>query len=141
MTWRPIPVIFSPIFPIEPRVNDWYGTAWIDVETAQLLKLEAHSPDDHNRLEAMERHARGDTIDSWDYEIESVTTWFETEVGGLRFPSRVELRRVKHHLERGKKGWKIVPERVFRVDQSYRHYEFFGVSTKEQAGSVVGGEP
>jgi hypothetical protein len=89
----------------------------------------------------MQLHAEGDAVNAWVYDIERITTWFETEAGDLRFPSRVEIRRINYELERGKNGWRIRPEPVLQVDQSYRRYEFFGVSTKEKQGWVVEEEP
>jgi hypothetical protein len=131
-------LVFKPVLPIEAGVNDWYGTAWIDAEIAQLLKVEAYTPEDRARQRKMQRHASGDAVNAWIYDIESVTTWFEIEVNGLRFPSRVEIRRFNYNVEPSKGGWKIRPDPLLQVDQSYQRYQFFGVSTREELGP--GGE-
>ncbi len=85
----------------------------------------------------LERLARSADI----YDIERITTWFEIEVNNLRFPSRVEIRRINYTMEPGKNGYKIRPDPVLQVDQTYQHYEFFGVSTREDLGSVAAEEP
>ena len=112
-----------------------------EFQLAQLLKVEAYTPDDHGRLEEMERHAAGEAVNEWIYDIERVTTWFEVEVNGLRFPSRVEIRRINYDMRPGKNGWTIRPDPVLQGDQSYKRYEFFGVSTREELGDVADEEP
>lgn len=134
---RAVKLGFKPILPVVEGINDWYGTAWIDVETAQLLKVEAYTPADQRRREEMERHAAGDAVNEWIYDVERITTWFEIELDNLRFPSRVEIRRINYNLERGKNGYKVRPDAVLQVDQTYQHYEFFGVSTREELGTVA----
>ena len=45
---------FEPLGPIEKGVNDWFGTAWIDRETLQLLRVEAQSPEDYYQRKKFE---------------------------------------------------------------------------------------
>jgi len=35
---------FEPIPPYREELNSWFGTAWIDRETSQLLRVEAMKP-------------------------------------------------------------------------------------------------
>ena len=39
---------FEPIPPYREELNSWFGTAWIDRETSQLLKVEAMKPDQYS---------------------------------------------------------------------------------------------
>ena len=53
--WR---VEFEPIPPIQADYNDWFGAAWIDRETYQLLHVEAQRPEDRQQQRLMDRMAR-----------------------------------------------------------------------------------
>jgi hypothetical protein len=121
---------FTPRPPVRGGVNDWYGKAWVDTETAQLLKVEAVTPEDHELLGELEKHVAGEATSPWSYEVEHITTWFEIEENGLRFPSRVEIRQVFYRVRPDGEAWVVKPEQVLQVDQTYESYEFFGVSAE-----------
>jgi hypothetical protein len=130
---RPAVLIrFEPLPPFRPRVNGWFGTAWVDRETAQLLKVEAHRSEDHLTLMEIERHRAGEAVSSWVYNVEKVTTEFGIEAKGMRFPSRVELRRDRHDLLRGLDDWRYKTSNVLLVDQTYTAYRFFGAEAESR---------
>jgi hypothetical protein len=127
---------FEPVPPYRERVNDWHGTAWIDPESAQLLKVEAHRPEDHEMIDRIERHEAGEAVSDWVYTVERVTTEFTVEKGCLRFPGRVELRRVSHDFLHGSGGFDQRERVILWVSQKYTNYEFFDV---ESAAELPGG--
>ena len=127
-----IRIRFEPIPPMIRHVNDWYGTAWIDPATAQLLKVEVVSPESQATLVALRTGAEitHDTV-----EVRRITTYFDERLEGLRVPSRVELRGEAYELEsRAEDGWDYRKSIFHRVDQVYSDYRLFGVSTKERVG-------
>src|SRR5713101_2542471 len=42
-----VKVSFEPLKPYKEGLNDWYGTAWVDTSTFQLLRVEAMKVEDH----------------------------------------------------------------------------------------------
>jgi hypothetical protein len=122
-------VRFEPIAPYRAGVNEWFGTAWIDSETAQLLKVEARHAKEQAELERLERHRAGEAASSWTYQIESLTTEYTVEKNGLRLPGKVDLLRESFDLAQGRSGWDEGRRVTLRVSQTYRRYRFFGVET------------
>lgn len=124
---RPAVVIrFEPIPPYRETVNNWYGSAWIDLETAQPLKVVAHRPEDHEEIRKIERHRAGEAVSDWVYFVEEVSTEFNVEERGMRLPSRVELRQSNHYFMR---GLNEEERTTLRVYQTYTDYRFFEVET------------
>jgi hypothetical protein len=77
-------------------INDWVGTAWIDEETLQLLKVQGQH---RSHIEARERLDRlRSEVPSFLYgeehtiPITHTETLFEHEKNGMRFPSQVITR-------------------------------------------------
>ncbi len=123
---------FEPIPPYEFKVNDWFGTAWVDPQTAQLLKVEAYKPDEHQIKRAMEAQLAGGALLEWDYhDIERITTEFSVVKRGLRFPGRVEIVRSRYRPYQSSTGRKVKEREMLRVEQTYRDYKFFGVQAKD----------
>jgi len=118
---------FEPIPPFEAGVNDWFGTAWIDDETALPLRVEAHRPEDEEQLERIRRHAEGEAVSDWVYVVEVVATNFTVEAYGLRFPGDAELRNDSYDFMRGLHGWDRATRTILRVTQRYSHHRFFDV--------------
>jgi len=143
---RPAHVIgFEPQLPIRMGLNDWFGRAWVDKKTMQLLRVEAVTSAEYlesdgqrapNRTEGgLNARTANDLYGFVHAEVE-----FGEEKNGLRFPSltmltgtllrldgrdygdyRVAAREI---LARG-----IKMDRTFRVEQAYRDYRFFSVRT------------
>ena len=71
------------------------------------------------------------------YRLTEVTTEFDIEKNGMRFPGRVVATRTSYAVETrdGKPSQRTTPE--FRVTQTYKRYQFFGVRTQEEIQNVV----
>jgi len=129
---RAMKIRFEPVAPISPGVNDWFGTGWVDEQTAQLLKIEAYTPASWATLKKVMHRQQTDPPEEGKLEVERITTWFEVEAKGLRFPSRVELRRERYRYRKQVYGWSLAPAITLEVNQAYRSYEFFGVETSTE---------
>lgn len=126
-------------------VNDWYGTAWIDQQTLQLLRVEAQTPDSFDQRQAFEKELtvsapmRAESAAAYFY-IESVATDFAIEKNGMRFPSEVLIEKSRFRVP-GRGGKPFDTTLVYRVRQSYSDYRFFSVRSSEEIRSVLSEQP
>jgi len=141
---------FEPIPPYKENVNDWAGTAFIDRDTSQILKVEGWSRADFlersgfdNALEALRTAPHGfgppAGIESPRYfTFETTVTEFGAEKNGMRFPSevRIELRRYRVPGAGGR-DFDSVP--VYQVRQAYTGYRFFSVRTAGEIKAMFSG--
>jgi hypothetical protein len=133
-----VAIVFEPILPIEPGINDWYGTAWVDPRTAQILKVEAlQSADDDVRrqVEAARGQASGDTRQ---FRLSTVTTEFGIVKNGLRFPSLAVIESRVHTLPN--LGMESV-DIDYHVEQRYTNYRFFSVRSADEIERLTRGLP
>jgi hypothetical protein len=117
--------------------QSWFGTAWIDRESCQILKVEAQKPEHHaRRLEfeaeipraAEHRESNSRRI----YLIERVTTEFTVVKNGMRFPGRVESDLKRYVVPGEGRTQPFRTEPIYNVEQVYSDYRFFGVRTAEE---------
>lgn len=124
-----IGIRFEPIPPIVNKLNDWYGTAWVDPDTEQILRIEAYTPAQWLRKSSLEEFERDAASLPRDFAtsiaIERIDTEFGFERGGLRFPSRVRLRETVHRLSVGQGRLKDRERTSLDVEQRYERYRFF----------------
>lgn len=116
---RALKIRFDPVPPFALGINDFEGVAWVDAESWQLLRVEAE------KVQAVRR-----------YLDQEYTERFKTEFGvvknGMRFPSRVGIRRANFGL-RGRPGTAdFQASAVYRVSQNYSDYRFFGVRSRAE---------
>ncbi|HZI95340.1 MAG TPA: hypothetical protein VFE84_13930 [Patescibacteria group bacterium] len=123
---------FEPRPPIDAGVNDWFGTAWVDQETALLLKVEAYTPDNWAELSKLKEHLARDTEQGGFHDVQRITTIFSVEKNGMRFPGKVELRNERHRLIRRAGQWSTWTSVRLQVDQEYTGYAFYGVETNQK---------
>lgn len=133
---------FEPIPPYKPDVNDWFGTAWVEPHSAQLLRVESYLVEDYQTLKRMEAHLEGAGVTGALYIVERFTTEFAIIERGMRFPSRVEMRREKYDVSQKLRGGTELPGQpqrwvydtipMLQVDQTYRNYRFFGVRAEQR---------
>jgi hypothetical protein len=135
---------FEPIPPFKRDMNEWFGTAWIDSETFQLLKVEALHRDEHRKQKEFEadlarsstRHPRGRKKR---YHIERVSTEFSFEKNGMRFPGKVVITLTELAIP-GEDGATPFDESpVYRIEQTYANYRFFSVRTLDEIQAIVSG--
>jgi hypothetical protein len=125
-------VEFEPLPPYKEGRNDWFGTAWVDPATHQLLHVEAMKSDDHRRWEELKTGRRGTNhVTDW---ITEVVTDFEVVKNGMRFPSRATA------TSRRYLSGELPPKslREARSTQTYSKYRFYGVRTYEEVRSLLG---
>ena len=156
-----VAIEFEPGPPIEEGVNDWYGTAWVDPEMGQLLRVIALTPKDHETMNQWEEHSGAGNVDEVEAEFSIITTWFSKEENGLRFPGRVVLEQSRyrarrgteadgplgrrltymdgHLVEREKSGRSLRRWVLLRVEQTYRDYQFFSVRAADEIQRFVRG--
>ena len=142
---RAVQLRFEPIPPYHEGLNDWFGTAWIDRETLQLLEVEAMKPEDWEVQQEFERklaeasrsspHLRKER-----YILTGVSTEFSVEKNGMRFPGRTHIFVVRRRI-RGGVGDDRYHEREIRaVQQVYTDYQFFSVRTRQEIRKIIFGQ-
>jgi len=130
-------ISFEPLLPFHAGPGDWFGRAWVEKETGQLLLVEAARSGDY--LEA----ARGSVAKLEEHLYVWVRVEFSVEKHGLRFPGEATLVGTDILLPaQGDEGyrsvvWRLLDNgvtigRVFRVQQKYKDYKFFNVKTDEK---------
>ncbi len=142
---------FDPIPPYVRTVNDWFGKVWIDKESFQLLRVEAHSSDaltDDGKAEGEEEEK--DVYRAQTFTVTRITTDFAIEKNGMRFPSHAVLTAsVSQRLAEAANLLATITgdmeeydgevRTVFRVDQVYDHYRFFNVRSETEVRDLVMG--
>jgi hypothetical protein len=143
---RAVKIGFQPKGTLLKGWNDWAGAAWIDVETSQILKVEAWSPEHWNRKVQMEADiaagaSKEQLWESEPYEIDTVVTEFGIVKNGMRFPSKITTDRVVTTVLGGKRDWRTRDRKIYHVVQQYSDYEFFSVRTEEEILKLIDGSP
>lgn len=137
---RPSLVVdYGPKGEVRANFNDWYGRAWIDRESGQLLRVRAFRPKHWQAKRELDRArtaAPDDDAAAKEYEVEWVVTEFDQEKGGLRFASEVEIHRARYRRIAGYKE-----ERLLDVRQTYAKYRLYQVASREEIRRIVEGGP
>jgi hypothetical protein len=118
--------------------NQWVGTAWVDAETTQLLRVEARRTNEHTvwqgyqrALAALEALGPGQPPEPTYHSVETITTDFTEEKNGMRFPGEVRIERRGYDVP----GNARTGIRAYLVRQVYRDYRFFSIRTREEIGA------
>jgi hypothetical protein len=139
-SWK---VSFEPQKPFKEDLNDWFGTAWVDARTFQVLHVEAMRVDDHAAFVQMQQDrldaARGRPIpvSRWVVPVESVTTDFSVEKNGMFFPGETDIVLTKYTVPFDRAVMKKDTEVLNRTVQKYSHYRFFGVRDASEIRKVL----
>jgi hypothetical protein len=143
--WNGIDAIllrFEPIPPYREGINDWFGTAWVDPASFQILKVEAMRADyktlwDQMLDQQVYPEETSLAITGNTTTIQKVSTEFKSLKNGMRFPSRSWI--VQTRYEPSGVGPKAYGVRVAEEDtvQTYRRYRFYGVRTEEEVRSIL----
>jgi len=136
---------FIPRAPIRKGVNDWAGYARIDLETSQILSVEAYTPEDWNRRLLRDEDAAMAGKRSWDeataiYDIERIVTDFGFDKNGMRFPSHVEIVKTRSKVVPGVAEDAVKTRTLRRVTQDYSKFEFFSVRSSDEILRFVNGD-
>ncbi len=127
-----VKVEFEPLPPYVEGRNDWFGTAWVDPNSYQLLHVEAMKAADHRLLQEITKSHGPSPLLEW---ITEVATDFEMVKNGIRFPSRVTLTSRQYLSGEGR------PLHEARSTQTYSNYRFYGVRTSEEVRTLLGLQP
>jgi hypothetical protein len=133
-----IKVEFAALPPYIVGDNAWFGTAWVDRDSFQLLRVEAYEPEHHERRLAFER-AREEAALRRDVEpsVHQIRR-FEVEFGvvekGMRFPSRVTIEERRYQVPFDVDG---AGNRVWTVEQTYKRYRFYSTRAEQQIREFV----
>jgi hypothetical protein len=136
---RPAVLIqFAGLPPHIEATNDWIGTAWVDAETSQLLRVIAYRPEEHlSKLrleEAREVQRTSETkVQPTYHSVEEITTDFEVQKNGMRFPSEVRIERRGYPVP----GYTRSGTLRYLVRQKYLDYQFFSVRTETEIEAVM----
>ena len=139
-----IRLAFEALPPFLSGRNEWIGTMWIDRESFQLLRVEAHLALEMPQVQRLER-ARAEGLEAdkakrTTLTFSHVTTEFDVVRNGMRFPGRVTVTRTDYRLTARKRGGAAVnPQELYRIVQTYSGYRFFKVRTAEQIRGIVDG--
>jgi hypothetical protein len=132
---------FEAIPPYVESINEWFGTAWVDAESSQLLRVQAYRPDEFLKQRALDRARRELEEGSRDkrapykfFSVEVIETEFKTVQNGMRFPTQVRIERRSYRIPGYANG-----QRTYLVSQKYSNYEFFRVRTAAEIQSATTG--
>lgn len=133
---------FEPVPPYEESINDWFGTAWVDPTSYQLLRVEAMKAGDHERWEQVSEALRKGISQTAfapgsNTRINRVTTDFEILKNGMRFPSRVKILSTVYYLPSYGSAPRLHELLEESSTQTYTDYRFYGVRTSEEVRNVL----
>jgi hypothetical protein len=139
-----IGIRFEPIPPYQEGLNDWFGTAWIDRESLQLIRVNAMKPADWEIYQEFERKLAMASKSSpylrkERYLFTRVSTEFTVEKNGMRFPGKTRIETVRCRIRGGIADDRYHESEIRAVEQTYRDYEFFTVRTAEEIRQIVFG--
>lgn len=135
-----IKIGFAALPPYVVGQNAWFGTAWIDRDSFQLLRVEAYEPEHHARRQAFER-ARKEAalhrdVEPSDHQFRRFEIEFGVVENGMRFPSRVTIEERRYRLP-----FDIDVDstgtRVWTVEQEYKRYRFYSTRAEQQIWEFV----
>jgi hypothetical protein len=133
---------FEPIPPYKESINDWYGTAWVDPTTYQIVRVQAMKTKDLEEQNQLEKDRS-----EWSqvpgegpgrgYRIEQVSTDFTVIKNGMRFPGKVKIVSTLHYLP--KNSTDPAPEEISQTHstQSFTKYRFYGVRTFDEVQKIL----
>jgi len=133
-----IEVGFEAVPPYVVGDNAWFGTAWVDRDSFQLLRVEAYDPESReNRLaleKAREEALRRGPVQHSVHQVSRFDVEFGVVENGMRFPSRVFIEKRKYEVpfDVERNG-----HRVWTVAQTYKRYRFYSTRTEEQIHAFV----
>jgi len=140
-----VKVVFTPIPPYRAGINEWFGTAWIDAETYQILRVEAMFEESYKANARFQKNlaeaiAKATRLLPEQYLIERVSTDFTEKKNGMRFPGKVVIARSVYRIQGGSEASGSLETPIYRVQQTYGDYHFFEVRMEQDILNFVLGE-
>ena len=135
---RAVKVGFEGVPPVVEDLNDWVGSAWVDPETHQLLRIRGRKTEDHRTKLIYDKGVAQDSTPAnpRTHAYDELDAEFAVERGGIRFPSRVVIRRKAFETSDQADYLRTPARELFRIVQLYDNYRIFGVRTAESAEGV-----
>lgn len=138
-------VRFEPVPPYQHDLNDWIGTAWVDQDDHQIVRIEAQKEDQRATKVAFERLLSGaDPIEDQagkTYSFSEVVTDFKVQKSGLAFPDAIVMTRTRCAARPDRHGIKSTCWPAYSVTQKYSNYRFFAIRTREEIRDFLSGAP
>ena len=131
-----VKIAFDPIPPYRDRFNDWFGTAWIDPETAQIVRLVAYRPEDEEVRRRLEEFRDGGELEREWYELRTITTDFTETKNGLRFPGSIRIEKATY-WGRNRKRLEDHKKVLLEVEQTFTKYRFFSVRSEGEIRGFI----
>lgn len=131
-----IKIAFDPIPPYRPRFNDWFGTAWIDPEMAQIVRVVAYRHEDEETRRLLDAAREGGELEKGQYELRTITTDFTEMKNGLRFPSSIRIEKARY-LGKNRKRLDEHKKVFLEVEQTFTGYRFFSVRSAEEIRDFI----
>jgi len=134
-------IAFEPVAPVVAGFNDWFGSAWIDSETYQVLRIDALQAGDYYQLDAIEKDRVTLSVPRDGRLVVRLEAEFAIEERGTRLPSKVVLTGEDYSMRSLGLGvvggvasslpeWRLKGRVAFRVEQAYDNYRFFNVQVR-----------
>lgn len=134
-------IAFEPVAPVVEGFNDWFGRAWVDAETYQVLRIEALQAGDYYELDAIEKDRVTLNVPRDGRLVVRLEAEFAIEERGIRLPSKVTLTGEDYSMRSLGLGlvggissslpeWRLKGRAAFRVEQIYDNYRFFNVEVR-----------
>ena len=135
---------FEAIPPYREALNDWFGTAWVDPRTFQIVHVEAMKADSHENAKRMSEDAENlkktsiaETGHTRTYDVQTVSSDFGVVKNGMRFPTRTRVVSSVYALP-----GEVFHDRPHRLTvehtvQAYRRYKFYSVRTKDEIRDLL----
>jgi|GEM_PF-1684858 len=134
---------FEAIPPYVAAINEWIGTAWVDAESAQLLRVQAYRPEEYSKQRVLDRarqahkaRTRDESARASFHSVEVFNTEFEVVRNGMRFPSESRIERRNYEVP----GNATRGQLNYLVRQKYTNYEFFQVRTVMEIEGIGAGD-
>ena len=133
---------FEPIPPFKESINDWYGTAWVDPSTFQIVRVEAMKTKDVEEQEHLEQDRQSVNASPGEgparsYRIEQVSTDFTVLKNGMRFPGKVKIVSTLNYLPKNRQDPGPIEASKAHSTQTYTKYRFYGVRTFEEVQKIL----
>lgn len=131
-----VKIAFDPIPPYQDRFNDWFGTAWIDPEMAQIVRVVAYRLKDEEVRRLLDEFRDGAELEPGRYELRTITTDFTETKNGLRLPGSIRIEKASFSAKNRKRLEEH--KKVFlEVEQTFTDYRFFSVRSAAEIRDFI----
>lgn len=136
------PAVKVRIAALPPHVdglNQWFGAAWVDRDTHQLLRFRGLEVEDREAKELYDKGVvqEGSPFQPRSHFFDEIDVEFGVRSGEIRFPNRVVTERTEFETSWGAGYLRTEGVRNLRTVQSYDNYRIFGVRSAETIERIL----